>query len=312
MVDPRVAIFGATGPTGIHLGRILRERGYAVRVISRSDSNLEQAFPGNDFERVAADALDPIATRDAASGCELLVDCIGLPPDRMPDHPATARIIADAGRSVGARCLQVSSFWAFLPVQQLPLDEQHRRAEGNAYIRARREAEDVFLAAGAAVVHLPDFFGPEVHTSTLQRPLEEAASGKAMRWMGSAKTERDHVYVLDAMRMVADLMRHEEAFGRSWIVPGSGPLSARRAAEIAGEHLGREVTVRSAPTWLLELLSVFSPDLRAFKPMLRHYAAPISYDASRLRGLLGELRNTPYELAIPATLDWIASSGSAG
>jgi len=32
----------------------------------------------------------------------------------------------------------------------------------------------------------------------------------------------------------------------------------------------------------------------------------LRFDASRLRALLGELPATPYEEAIPATLDWIA------
>lgn len=40
------------------------------------------------------------------------------------------------------------------------------------------------LGAGAAVVHLPDFFGSHVHTGTVQNALQEAASGKAVNWRG--------------------------------------------------------------------------------------------------------------------------------
>jgi hypothetical protein len=63
----------------------------------------------------------------------------------------------------------------------------------------------MMLVAGAAVVHLPDFFGPEVHTSTVQNALEEAISGKPVSWMGQSDTPREAAYVPDAMRIVANL-----------------------------------------------------------------------------------------------------------
>ena len=54
----KAVILGATGPTGRHLARILRERDQPLRAVSRSASNLEACFPGDDIEKVAADATD--------------------------------------------------------------------------------------------------------------------------------------------------------------------------------------------------------------------------------------------------------------
>ena len=45
--------------------------------------------------------------------------------------------------------------------------------------------------------------------------------------------------------------------------------------------------------------------LRSFLPMVPHYASPVRYDTSKLTGLLGAQRMTPYERAVPATLEWI-------
>jgi len=301
----RAVIIGATGPTGIQLARELVSRGDRVRVVSRGAAHLEATFADLEVEAVAADALDDEATRAAVAGADLVFDCIGLPPDRMHLHRTAASSIAAAAKRAGARCVQVSSFWPYLPVRRLPVDESHPREGGNDYIRARREAEDVMLAAGAAVAQLPDFFGPHVHTSTLQRPLEEAAAGSAMSFMGAATVEREYAFIPDAMAAVARLADREEAYGRTWVIPGSGPLSARHAAAIASDHLGREVKVKGAPGWMLRLLALVSSDLRAFAPMLPHYTRPIRYHAGRLRALVGEVRTTPYEQAIPATLDWI-------
>lgn len=303
-------IVGATGPTGIQLARELMSRGDRVRVVSRNAENLEATFVDLEVEALAADALDEAATRAAVAGADLVFDCIGLPADRMHLHRKAAASIATAARRAGARCVQVSSFWPYLPVRRLPVEESHPRVGGNDLIRARREAEDVMLSAGAAVAQLPDFFGPHVHTSTLQRPLEEAAGGSTMSFMGPASLEREYVFIPDAMAAVARLSDHEEAYGRAWIIPGSGPLSARHAAAIAGDHLGREVKLRAAPGWVLRMLALVSSDLRAFAPMLPHYTRPIRYHAGRLRALLGEVRTTPYEHAIPATLDWLRAQRS--
>jgi len=305
----RAAIIGATGPTGIHLARELAGRGTAVRVVSRSAANLERAFAGFGLERTAADAVDAEAVRRAIDGCDVVFDCVGLPAEHMELHPVTARAITEAAAATGSRCLQVSSFWSYLPASGTTINEGSRREGGNLYIRMRRQAEDIFTAAGGAVLQLPDFFGPEVRASSFQRLLEEAVRGESVSWIGSPDIDRDYAYVPDAMRVAAELARHPDAGGQRWVLAGSGALSARRAVEIVDGHLAKKLKLRAAPPWLLKIIGLFSAELRGFLPMVPHYAKPIAYDEGRLAALLGPVAHTPYETAIPATLDWIASRG---
>lgn len=302
----RAAVIGATGPTGIHLARELVARGTPVRVLSRSASNLERAFPGLQIERVEADAVDVESVRRGITDCDVVFDCIGLPARHMNLHPVTATAITKAATAEGSRCVQVSSFWSYLPAATLPIDETSPRRGGNRFIEMRRQAEDIFVDAGGAVLQLPDFFGPEVHTSSIQNLLREAVDGSSVNCIGAADTERDSVYVPDAMRAAAELARHPEAGGRRWVMAGSGALSARRAAEIAGAHLGRALKVRAAPPWMLRFIGLFSADLRAFLPMVPHYVQPISFSERALAELGGPIRHTPYEVAIPETLEWLA------
>jgi hypothetical protein len=42
------------------------------------------------------------------------------------------------------------------------------------------------------------------------------------------------------MRVVADLLTREEAYGDDWVVPGSGPVSAIQLAGILTKLLNRE------------------------------------------------------------------------
>jgi len=276
-----------------------------VRVVSRSESRLARAFPGAGVERIAADLMDAAGARRALEGCDTAFDCVGLPMQDIGDHPVIARRVAEAARQAGSRVVQVSSFWAYLPTVYFPVDERHPRTGGPFPVRARREAEDILQAAGAAVVHLPDFYGPEVHTSTLQNALADAVRGRPSGWIGSPELARDYAYVPDAMNAVARLAERDAAYGERWMLPGAGPVSLTRVLEIAARHLGRALPVRSAPPWLLRILARFNGPLRPFVPMLPHYAQPISYSGAKLRGLLGEIPVTPYEHGIPATLDWL-------
>ena len=94
----KIAVVGATGPTGIHLTTELRKKVASVRVIARSSDRLTSLFPEAAVEKCPADVLDVDATLRAIEGCDLVYDCIGLPGDQMHLHPVTARNIAVALR----------------------------------------------------------------------------------------------------------------------------------------------------------------------------------------------------------------------
>src|SRR5215470_3803538 len=257
----KIAVVGATGPTGIHLVTELRKTVASVRVIARSTDRLARLFPETAVEKWPADVLDADATLRAIEGCDLVYDCIGLPGDQMHLHPVTAQNIARALRHTKARCVQVSSYWAYYPQMRTDMNESHPRSGGPPWVRYRREAEDVLRETGAAILHLPDFYGPHVHVSTLQNALNEAASGKTINWLGRADTQREYIYVPDAMRIAAAVGARTKAFGGHWCLPG-GPLDGRQAAEIAGRHLGRPVKLRSAGLITLRIVGLFNKDLR--------------------------------------------------
>jgi nucleoside-diphosphate-sugar epimerase len=300
----KIAIVGATGPTGIHLVAELRKTAMTVRVIARDVDKLAQLFPEVAIEKRPADILDADATLRAIRGCDLVYDCIGLPGDQMHLHPVIAQNIADVLRQTKARCIHVSSYWAYYPQVQRQMNENHPRHGGPPWVRHRREAEDVLCDAGAAILHLPDFYGPQVHVSTLQNALNEAASGKTVNWLGKADAQREYIYVPDAMRLAAAIGGRTESFGEHWCLPGSGPLSGRQAAEIAGRHLGRPVKLRSAGMMTLRIVGLFNKELRGFLQVAPDYMNPVTYDTRKVQGLLGPQQMISYDVGIGQTLTW--------
>lgn len=300
------AILGATGPTGFHLAAELRKAGTPVRVVARDRGKLERLFPDSVIDKHPADLTDAQQTLRATDGCDPVYDCIGLPGDQMHLHPVTARNIAEALERTKARCVQVSSYWSYYPQLHPEMNESHPRLGGPPWVVWRRDAEDILFAAGAAILHLPDFYGPQVHVSTLQNALMEAVQGKTVNWLGKPITPREYVYVPDAMRIAVEVGRRPEAFGAHWCLPGAGPLSGRQFADIASVHLGRRVKLRGAGMMALRLVSLFKKDLRGLLQVAPNYMKPVRYDAGKLIDLLGPQAMTPYEDGIGATLDWLA------
>jgi hypothetical protein len=131
----KIAVLGATGPTGIHLVTELCKTVATVRVVARNIDKLARLFPEAAVEKWEADIRDAGATLLAADGCDLVYDCIGLPGDQMHLHPMTARNIAGAMRHTKARCVQVSSYWAYYPQVQTEMNESHPRSGGPPWVR---------------------------------------------------------------------------------------------------------------------------------------------------------------------------------
>jgi nucleoside-diphosphate-sugar epimerase len=187
------------------------------------------------------------------------------------------------------------------------MNEDHPRSGGPLWVRYRREAEDILRDAGAAILHLPDFYGPHVHVSTLQNALNEAASGKTVNWLGRSDVQREYVYVPDAMRIAVEIGARSEARGEHWCLPGSGTLSGQQLADIAGRHLGRQVRLRSAGMMTLRIVSLFNKELRGLLQVAPDYMKPVRYDVRKLQSLLGPQQMTSYDDGIGRTLAWITS-----
>jgi len=177
------------------------------------------------------------------------------------------------------------------------LNESHPRSGGPPWVRYRREAEDVLCEAGAAILHLPDFYGPYVHVSTLQNALNEAASGKTVNWLGSADTQREYIYVPDAMRIAAAVGARTKASAQRSTSGRDRRALSREAGQAA---LGRDDDAANCK-------SVQQGFARAAAGCPRLYEKPVNYDERKLLRLLGPQRMTSYADGIGNTLAWIAS-----
>jgi nucleoside-diphosphate-sugar epimerase len=304
----RVAVFGTTGATGREVVGELLRRGVHVRVVSRSPDHLARAFGELGVERHAADLTDRNAAIQAAEGCDLIFDCVGLPLERFHLHVAIAQNVAAAMEASGARGVLVTSYWSYGPGDAGPMPEDRPLAPGSEKARIRREQEEVLLRSGAAVARLPDFYGPGAEISLLNDGLKALAAGKSVLWPGDPEAPRDFSFIPDTGRLLCDLAERPAAYGQPWNVPGSGPEPPRKILEQAAELRGTRLKLRRGRRWMVALAGLFRPELREFKDLLPLYERPVILDDTRIRRLLAEIRVTPYEEGIRRTFLWLETA----
>ena len=300
----RAAVLGATGGTGAAIAHELARRGVATRVVSRSMDNLERAFGDIAVERLPCDVSDARSMRAAIDGCDVVFDCIGLPLDQYARHVETARHLADALRQTRARGVLVSGYWSYAPIRTTPVTENHPRAiSGIPGIRT--EQEDILAGAGASIALLPDFYGPGASASILNDAIVSILKGKVAMWPGNPDARRDFIYIPDVAAPIVDLATHARAAGERFNVPGSGARPPRELLQVAARMAGTRGRVRAVSRWMVWVGGLFNKQIRQFEQVYPIYAAPAEFDGSKLTSLIGARQITPYETALPQTIEWL-------
>lgn len=260
---------------------------------------------GLGFDPVLADistASDVLA--ELALNCSAFVLTAGVDPARLDQQLGMVRAVVSAKPR---RLVYVSSCWSYAPLVRDVVDEAHpRSAEGR--VRYRAAAEDQVISHGGTVLHLPDFYGPRVHVSPLQRVLSLAVAGQRITWPADADVVREHVYIEDVGEMVVRAIDGTPA-GTHLIVPGSGPITFADMLAYSRSAIGSPVRGKALGRLPIPLLRMLDPWSRHLGDALTEYRKPVRYDASALRSLIGPVDLTPYERGIATTVEWMRAAG---
>ncbi len=111
----RIVVFGAAGPTGVHLTRRALERGFEVTAVTRRVTE----FPVKDEQLrvVRADATDPVGVAEAIKGADAVLSVLGtkFSPKPITVYSASAKVIVSEMRRQGLTRLVVTSSSATEP-----------------------------------------------------------------------------------------------------------------------------------------------------------------------------------------------------
>jgi nucleoside-diphosphate-sugar epimerase len=316
---PKIALFGAAGAIGRSLADALRERGEQYRVVGRDRTRLEKAF-GSDTgaEIVIWNPDDQASVRDAAHGIDTIIYLVGVPYNHFELHPKTMRQTLDGAIAEGVRrLLLIGTVYPYGTPTTATVTENHPRNPTTFKGRMRREQEEILLVADRAgqiegvILRLPDFYGPGVEASLLDRAFRAAAEGKAADMIGPIDTPHEFVFVPDVGPVALDLAAEPEARGRWWNLAGAGVTSQKQLAEMAFAITGKPMKTRVMGKTMLRIVGLFNPFMRELVEMHYLQTNPVLMDDTAIRTLLGNVKKTPYADGVRRCVEAIPSGSRA-
>ena len=315
----RIALFGAAGAIGQSIARALAAEGQPYRVVGRSESALRQAF-GDDplAEIVTWDPGSPASVRAAAEGIDTLVYLVGVNYWQFELHPELMRKTLDGAIAAGVRnVLLVGTVYPYGRAHGAPIREDHPREPHTFKGRMRKAQEDLLMQAhaqgriNAAVLRLPDFYGPGVTASLLHGAAVAAVRGGTADMLGPLDSPHEFVFVPDVGPVVARLVAHAGAWGRTWHLAGAGATTQRALVDEMERASGRRLKLRVAGKTLLRVIGLFDKFMREAVEMNYLMTEPVFMDDSALQGLIGPIRKTPYADGIRRTMAAVCAPAAA-
>ncbi|MBV8114119.1 MAG: NAD-dependent epimerase/dehydratase family protein [Silvibacterium sp.] len=307
----KIALFGAAGAIGNSIATALRGQGQSYRVVGRNRAELEKSFGSDPLaEIVTWNPEDPASVRASCRGVGTLIYLIGVPYNRFELHPVLMRRTLDGAIAEEVeRFVLVGTVYPYGRARTAKVTEEHPREPHTFKGRKRKEQEDILLKAHnegrikATILRLPDFYGPNVERSFLDRLFKAAAGGGTADMIGPIDRPHEFVFVPDVGPVVLALAAKPEAYGKWWNFAGAGAITQREIAEKVFALAGRPPKLRVAGKNMLRMLGLFNPFMRELVEMHYLITDPVVMDDTALHRLLGTVRKTPYNEGIPLTYE---------
>ncbi len=308
----KIALFGAAGAVGKSIAHALRANGQSYRVVGRETSRLESAFGDDSLaEIVGWNPDDPASVRAAAEGIDTIIYLVGVPYNHFELHPVLMQKTLDGALAAGVkRIVLIGTVYPYGAPTTPTVAESHPRNPTTFKGKMRKEQEEILLKAHAdgkiqaAILRLPDFYGPNVDQASFLHLLFKAASeGGAADMIGPIDTPHEFVFIPDVGPVVLELASKPEAYGRLWNLAGAGAITQREIAEKVFEMAGRKPSLRVVGKTGLRLLGLFNPMLRELVEMHYLQTTPVLMDDTALTQLIGPIKKTPYAQGIRETYE---------
>ena len=306
-----IALFGAAGAIGNSIAAALREQGQRYRVVGRNRAELEKSFGGDPLaEIVTWNPDDPASVRAACKGVGTLIYLIGVPYNHFELHPVLMQKTLDGAIAEGvARFVLVGTVYPYGRPQTAKVTEEHPREPHTFKGQKRKEQEEILLKAhregrmAATILRLPDFYGPKVERSFLDRLFKAAVSGGTADMIGPIDRPHEFVFVPDVGPVVLALAAKPEAYGKWWNFAGPGTITQREIAEKVFALAGRKPKLRVVGKTMLRVIGLFDPFMRELVEMHYLITEPVLMDDTALHRLLDTVRKTPYDEGIRLTYE---------
>ena len=140
-----------------------------------------------------------------------------------------------------------------------------------------------------------------------ERVFYPVANGGKAQVLGKTNFLHTQTYVPDVAKALMVLGTQEEAMGQAWHAPSPKTLSVEDFIHQAAGLAGSEVSIQSAPNFLVKVLGLFNPIMRELAEMLYSWEEDWVVDHSKFTGAFGDIA-TPLDEAMKTTIEWFRTN----
>jgi len=299
-------VTGATGAIGSAIVRQLAAEGKEVRAFVRDVEKFHRLLPDVPAGVLTGDALNPADVQRAVAGADVVFHCVNFPLTQYGRTLEAAQVLVEAALPHKPHVVFPGNTWVFGKPARLPITPDTPFNPPSTIARIKAQVDEILMGSGlpVTVVHLPDFYGPNVVNPVMKPLFESALAGKGITFPAPVDVPHQFIYVDDAARVLIAVAGQEGCYGRRYTVGGVEPVTVRRFAEMIYQTAGTEGRVRGMPFWLLRLLGLFSAEARAGAGMMHTFAWDVSMDGVALQRDTGFVPQVGYADGIARTLAW--------
>jgi len=297
-------VLGATGGAGRAVVQELLNRGRSVRAVSRSGG----AFP-DAVEVVSADCTDPQAARKACADAAVVYNCLNVPYKQWATLlPRLTENSIRAAAHANAPLIVTDNLYMYGPTDG-PMTENTPRTPAGQKGRLRLEMENTLMGAHekgharVAIGRASDFYGPNANSVTRDLIFEAVLDDTTAAWLGALDAPHTMSYLPDFAHGLVTLGTHEDALGDIWHLPSNDPITGRDFIERVYAAADRTPTMRAYGYWSLTAAGLFDTQVWEAREVLYQFEDSFVMDTRKFENAFGRTV-TPYDTAIPHTLDW--------
>jgi nucleoside-diphosphate-sugar epimerase len=321
-----VMVTGATGFTGGHLARTLKERGHAVRALVR-DRGKARTLADAGIELVEGDLADAGAVRRAVQGCDVVYHIAAVYREaRHPDkyyrriNVDGTRHVFDAAEEAGVRrVVHCSTVGVHGDVEKVPSDETAPFAPGDIYQLTKLEAEQLVslrIEQGfpAAIFRPQGIYGPGDRRFL---KLFKTIYGGSFRMIGSGDNYYHMTYIADLVDGIILCGEHPNAVGQTYIFGGPRYVTMRELVDTVARVVGKPVPRGHIPVgpmmaaavaceWLCKPFGIEPP---LYPRRLDFFIKDRAFSIAKAQRLLGYAPKVDLEEGLRRTFDWYRAQG---
>jgi nucleoside-diphosphate-sugar epimerase len=319
----RALVTGGAGFLGTALCRALLERGHAVRVLDRVQSEPLRAMG---VEVTVGDAMDPAALRAALAGRDVVIHLAGI--RRSTEAAEFMRVNADGTRLALDACLAaapnlrrfvLAGSRAAIAPSPGPVDETAPFGPAEPYGASKAEAERIALSYAdrlpVAVARPPRIMGPGDRENLLFFRI--ARRGLALGFSGPPRP-LSWIDVDDCARGFLLLAERPEAAGGVFFLASPVPTSTQGLMLEAARALGVRARRVTVPASVLRAVARSADAITRLTgkrlPLNGKLAAQVlaagwQCDPGRARARLGFVATTPLSVSIDRAARWYVEHG---